>query len=181
MTWVVVVTQPSREEVAERHLKRSGFRVYLPRYKRILRGSRYANGKRIVTRGANGFVFRPLFPGYLFTEFWESFGTPQRDTDKGVAGVLRAEGKPAFVADELVEAIRQGENARRFDDDAPGDELRRELKAGRKPRVRIDTLDTMVGTLISLDEAGRARVLVERLLGSTITMDVSEVSMVANG
>lgn len=53
--WYVVQTQPNGEARAEAHLRRQGFRTYLPRY---LRSRRHARKTQMVPR--------PLFPRYLF-------------------------------------------------------------------------------------------------------------------
>ena len=53
--WLVAQTGPQAEAQADRHLRRQGFSVYLPRYLRLRRHARRQE-----------WVPRPLFPRYLF-------------------------------------------------------------------------------------------------------------------
>lgn len=55
--WYAVYTKTGAENLAEGHLQRQGFRVYLPRYRKERRHAR-----RITL------VKAPLFPRYLFVE-----------------------------------------------------------------------------------------------------------------
>lgn len=98
--WYVVQAQPAREEVAIVNLSKQGFETYLPRYKKVIRHAR-----KSIT------MHKPLFPRYLFirmdieTKPWRSInGTI------GVVGLLCAGDKPASVADQVVDSIRNNED-----------------------------------------------------------------------
>jgi hypothetical protein len=43
--WVVVVCRPALENLAAQSLEAAGFAVYLPRYRRLLRGVRLVGGR----------------------------------------------------------------------------------------------------------------------------------------
>jgi transcription antitermination factor NusG len=177
--WVAVMTKPLSEEVAARSLEGRGWRVYLPRYRRVLRGVRLdAEGGRHRTRGAGEIVLRPLFRGYLFAEveggLWRGI--------VGLPGVLRLvtrrEGEhmvPRVVDEGLIEGVREAERSGEFDE-VRGDGVRSDLKIGAQ--VRVAELDDRVAELVGLDEVGRARVLVE-ILGRRVVARVGVGSLVA--
>jgi len=103
--WVVVLAKPSCEEVAERNLRQSGYRVYLPRYRKLLR----PHGSD--RRGQPS--MRPLFVGYLFVSDWR--GWPEIPIT-GVAGLMRTAGRVVELVDADVRAIRNHEDAGDFDE-----------------------------------------------------------------
>ena len=63
--WVIVETKQSAEEVAERSLRQAGYRVYLPRYRKLL--SPHGRGRQPVTS------MRPLFARVLFVQDWRGW------------------------------------------------------------------------------------------------------------
>jgi transcription antitermination factor NusG len=68
---------------------------------------RYRGGERWLT-------IRPLFLGYTFARaIPEHIGDLQRID--GVSGVLRAEGKPSFVPDAVIDALRRARDGGIFD------------------------------------------------------------------
>jgi transcriptional antiterminator RfaH len=99
--WYVAHTKPGQERMAEGHLQRQGFTVYLP-----LREKKRRVAKRSVVIAA------PLFPGYLFVELdlsvdrWRSVnGT------FGVAYLVGAGDRPSAAPIGVVDAIRAREDA----------------------------------------------------------------------
>jgi transcriptional antiterminator RfaH len=94
--WYVVQTQPNGEARAETHLRRQGFRTYLPRY---LRSRRHARKTQMVPR--------PLFPRYLFVgldlarDRWRSI-----QSTFGVSQIVLAGEKPAPLPNGVMEEIR---------------------------------------------------------------------------
>ena len=99
--WIVAYCQGNSEMRAAANLRRQGFKVYSPRYKKFRRHAR-----KIDT------VIRPLFPRYLFIEFlrastlWRSI----RST-VGVSNVLSAGEKPLFVPSWVIEKLKEEENS----------------------------------------------------------------------
>ena len=166
--WATVITKPLSEAAAEMALQSRGWRVYLPRYRKILRGHR---------RGARGeAVLRPLFPRYLFAEL-----RPQWSGIANVPGVLALVGgmvdgcwRPYLLAAEVIEEIRQREHAGEWDESREGRRL--DLVVGGM--VAIPELDGMLGRLMGLGEDDRARVLIE-ILGRTVPATVRASGLVA--
>lgn len=128
--WVICLAKPSSEELAERNLRQSGYRVYLPRYRKMLRphGSD-RSGKPSM---------RPLFTGYLFVSDWR--GWPEISIN-GIAGVMRVAGRVVELVDADVRAIRNHEDDGDFDE-AP------------TPRSSAKRTDLVVGDGVEFDAMG---------------------------
>jgi transcription antitermination factor NusG len=142
----VVISKPGAEFEAEAALRRRGYRVCLPLFRKRLR--------------AGPHVMRPLFSGYLFTllghaEPWVAIlSTP------GVDGVVRRMGshdEPALLTAELVAAIRAESEAGVFDDGAKLDAVH--AKAGDRVRIADGPFQSFITTLREVDDRGRARAL----------------------
>lgn len=99
--WYVAQTHPRAEPQAIGHLRRQGFEVYLPQYRKTRRHARRLER-----------VKAPLFPGYLFValdvarERWRSI----RST-VGVRGLICEGETPVAVPDGVVDDIRAREDA----------------------------------------------------------------------
>jgi len=101
--WRVVMTNNNAEKTAKANIKPLGFETYLP----------MAISERPATpRRPKADIIRPLLRGYLFVRF-----DTRRDewgelfTTIGIKGLLRAGGVPLSVGDNVVDAIRQREEA----------------------------------------------------------------------
>ena len=98
--WYVVQTHARREDQAVHHLKRQGFKVYLPRYLK----------KRRHARKIDWHPF-PLFPRYLFVSFdlninqWRSI-----HSTVGVSRLIMFGDKPIPVPAGVVEGIQARED-----------------------------------------------------------------------
>jgi hypothetical protein len=168
--WVVVVAKPGGEHIAEASLAGGGWSTYCPRFRRQLKGVRIApDGRRVRTRGAGSIVLRPLFPRYLFARLSEGRWWEMRSAS-GVVSVVMVpdsvprlgerdrENRPALVAPELVEAIRESVERGDFDEPRPlRRDLRRLLDAGENPLVQVNG-HPIIGRLVGLDDHGRATV-----------------------
>lgn len=128
--WVVVLAKPSCEEVAERNLRLAGYRVYLPRYRKLMR----PHGSD--RRGQPS--MRPLFVGYLFVSDWR--GWPDVPIN-GVSGLMRSAGRVVEMVDADVRAIRNHEDAGQFDE-AP------------TPRSSAKRTDLTIGESVEFDAMG---------------------------
>jgi transcriptional antiterminator RfaH len=95
--WYVVNTQPHQEAPAELNLRRQGFEVWLPRFRRARRHARRIDS-----------VLAPLFPSYLFVRLDLSV-QPWRAINGtfGVVRLLCSGDAPLSVPDGLVEQIMQ--------------------------------------------------------------------------
>jgi transcriptional antiterminator RfaH len=147
--WYAVYTQPHAETKALEHLLRQGYSAYLPRYRTRIRHARRCQ-----------MVLRPLFPRYLFAGIdrgvmrWR----PILSTI-GVADVVRAGDEPTPVPSEIVNVIREREEAGGFDRSNPRDSLR----LGELVRVTAGAFEDMVGRLVELRDQDRVVVLLELL------------------
>jgi transcription antitermination factor NusG len=168
MTWCVVATKPAAEFLAEGRLRSGGYRVYLPVYRRVLTGHRACRGENSM---------RPLFSGYLFTQLergdrWLSIlSTP------GVSGIIRdPANNPALMDDATLTQIRSAEVGGTFDQPRIGAKGKRtDLDLGERVRIAHPAGD-LIGTLLELDEAGRAAVLLD-ILGRTTRTSVDAATL----
>lgn len=157
-TWFAVHTQPMAEPKAAEHLTRQGFEVYLPRYSKTRRHARRVDK-----------VIRPLFPRYLFVALdvaamrWRAI----RSTI-GVRDVVRAGEEPLRVAEAVVTALREREDAeglvrlcRRSD-----------LHAGQKLRILTGALCDQVGLFEDISDDERVTILLN-LLGRPVRVRLS--------
>lgn len=158
--WYVVQSQPHKETRAALNLERQGFGVFLPRYQKTIRHARRRH-ERLV----------PLFPRYLFVsldlgrERWRSvFGT------FGVSRLVTEGFWPAPVPDGLVEDMIAAIEALGTVD------LRPALTPGGGVRFLTGPFAETIGTLLDLDDAGRARVLIE-ILGSSREVSASAAAL----
>ncbi len=151
--WYVVNTQPRAESRAKHHLEMQRYRVFCPRYRKIVRHAR-------TTKSA----LAPLFPNYLFVcldlsrDQWRSInGT------RGVVRLLQQDGAPQAVPDGVVENLQAKTRA-----DGTFD-WTSTLEIGGTVRIADGPFAELLGTLEYLDAAGRVRVLLE-LLGRSVSV-----------
>lgn len=121
--WSIVETKCSSEELAERGLRSTGYRVYLPRYRKLL----LPHGR---TR-QSATAMRPLFARLLFVQDWRGWPT---QIVAGVVGLMRitAKGPPAKLIDDDIAKMIAKERAGAFD------EVRYPLGHGITAYVRDD-------------------------------------------
>lgn len=147
--WYAVQTQPHKEAFAAENLERQRFPAFLPRIRKTVR---HARRQRT--------VLAPLFPRYLFVALdlsrdrWRSVnGT------FGVNALVTDGTRPLPVPQGLVEHLMSAA------DHFGALDLSDSLVPGQKVRFLNGPLSDMMGELLALDDAGRARILVE-FLGS---------------
>lgn len=154
--WYVVAAQPGCEDGAEAHLKRQGFDVWMPRQLRSVRHARSRRQKRVA-----------FFPGYMFVSMnverqrWRSInGT------RGVRSLLMQGERPCPCPGGLVEALRAATDANGIFNGMVG------VRPGDAVCVVSGALAQAEGTLVGLDDAGRARVLLRIMHGEVaVTLD----------
>lgn len=152
--WYAVQCQPHRERVAALHLLNQGYFVHLP-----LREKARRHARKIET------VRTPFFPGYLFVNLdvardsWRSVN--------GTVGVVRLvmQGErpvpvPVGIVETLMDAC----------DDNGLLRWRCELTPGQSVRVLTGPFAELVGELEQLSDAGRVRVLLNIMGGSTTVL-----------
>jgi transcriptional antiterminator RfaH len=159
--WYVVHAQPNREKRAAAHLGFQGFRTFLPLHRKTVR---HARQFRVVDA--------PFFPRYLFVRFcterdrWRSIlGTV------GVSRLIMANERPLPVADGLVTEL--------LDRATPGGLLSvpAPLADGQKVRLATGPFAGLVGTLVTLDDKQRVKVLLE-LMGTEIAVTTARSGLI---
>ena len=156
--WHVVSCKPRQEAVAEEHMRRQGFEVYLP---------------RIATRQRRNGAWREgvqaLFPRYIFVRVdrFQQNIAPIRST-RGVVGLVRFGSEPAVMPDAVLAAIHAREVA---GTGLHADPARR-FKAGERINVLDGPLAGLEGIYASDDGEQRAFILME-LLGKMNRVRVS--------
>jgi transcriptional antiterminator RfaH len=151
--WYAVQTLACREAGAAIQLGGQGFRVFLPQF---LKTARHARKIRTVRAS--------LFPGYLFVSL-----DLERDRWRSVNGTINvsrlvmAGDRPLAVPIGIVErliACVDGTGVCRLDGD---------LREGQRVRVTSGPFSELLGRIASLDDRGRARVLLEIMGGTVVT------------
>lgn len=94
-SWFLAQLKPNSANIANRNLKRQGFKTFLP----LEEETRQRNGKFVT-------AIRPMFPGYIFVAFdvargyWRSVNSTQ-----GVTRLVSFGKEPAAVPDELISQL----------------------------------------------------------------------------
>ena len=152
--WFVVYTQPRMEPLAETHLQRQGFEVYLPCYQKRRRHARKVD-----------FVQAPLFPRYIFTAFdadFDNWGVI--NSTRGVVHLLRINAKPAIVPTHTIEAL-QGQ---RDENGLVSVESLSLFKKGQSVRITEGSFTGYTATFEGMDDKQRVQVLLEFLGRPTV-------------
>jgi transcription elongation factor/antiterminator RfaH len=151
--WYAVQTQPHTESQATYHLESQGYRVFCPRYRKIVRHARKTKS-----------ILAPLFPNYLFVrldisrDHWRSVnGT------RGVVRLLMRGETPQPVPNRIVDGLQAQMRADGTIDWMPA------LKIGGDVRIVDGPFAEFLGKLEYFDAAGRVRVLLD-LLGRTVSV-----------
>jgi len=153
--WYVVQTQPFAEVRATTHLRRQGYRVFCPCYRKIIHHAR----RRTI-------ALQPLFPSYLFLQF--DISRDRWRSVNGTRGVVRllAHGEhPNPVPRGVVEPLQAHTGADGALDWAPS------LEVGQIVRVAEGPFAELVGKLKRLDADGRVCVLLD-LLGRSVPVSL---------
>ena len=152
--WYVAQTRARQERLALLNLEAQKFDVFLPQ---ILKTTRHARQHRTI-RAA-------VFPGYLFIRLdpcmnrWRSInGTI------GVARLLTTNDRPAPAPVGVVEALMS------YVDDQGFCRLTRDLVAGQRVSVIKGPFTHLMGEVLSMDDKGRTRVLLEIMGGKVVTL-----------
>lgn len=153
--WYVIYSQPHREFYAQKQLAAQGFQTFLPFYRKTRRHAR-----RLSTVNA------PFFNRYLFVSLdlgrdrWRSiYGT------FGVSSLISNETFPIAVPFGVVESLLG------ISDGSGLINLGNALQVGEHVRVLAGPFADLVGELVRLDGARRARVLLQ-LLGGSVAVSI---------
>jgi transcriptional antiterminator RfaH len=145
--WYVVQTHPNAELRAAEHLRRQGFEVYMPRFRKLRRHARKTES-----------VIRPLFPRYCFVAFDRSAGSWQavRSTI-GVSNLVGGRDGPIPLRDGVMRDLKRREDdSGFFRFDAPP-----RFFPGEKIRFLTGALSACIGLFESMTDHDRVAVLLE--------------------
>lgn len=149
--WVIVMTKSSAEEQAERSLRQAGYRVYLPRYRKMLRGHRVAGW-----RATAALSMRPAFQGYLFVQDWS--GWPLIPINGIVGLMMDGSNTPQTMTTADIDKIRVKEWEGSFDEMPPPAHRkarRDDLKVGAEVEFAFHG-ERIIGVLDGLSNNGKA-------------------------
>jgi transcription antitermination factor NusG len=140
-----------------------------------------SDGRRVRSR-SDTVVQRPLFVGYIFVKLADDQQWSPIAQSRNVERIITAgvDQIPVLLRQEVIDQLREDEKAGLWDETKPRQDLRRLLDKGERPSVAVPELYDVTGQLLELDEQGRARVLLERMLGSVVlTVDGRGLKLVA--
>jgi transcription elongation factor/antiterminator RfaH len=156
--WYAVQALARREKIAQLNIENQNYRTFLPFFWKTVRHARQLRT-----------VQQALFPGYLFVALdtdrdrWRSInGTP------GVARLISNGDLPACVPRHIIEELL------RNTDEKGSVRLNQQFVVGQKVRIVKGPMTDLVGDLLSLDDAGRVRVLLEIMSGKIVVTLNSE-------
>jgi transcription antitermination factor NusG len=155
MRWYALRTLPRQEALAEFHLVRQGFLLFLPR---IIITRRHAH--KIVTKKV------ALFPRYAFVMLdLERHRWRTVNGTLGVEALLLSADRPSPVAVGVIEEILAAADGEGVID------LDRGFTPGSLVRLVSGPFAGALGTLIKLDERGRVELLL-RMINSSVRLKV---------
>lgn len=150
--WFAVQCLARREKFAQKNLENQHYHTFLPFFWKTVRHARQTRN-----------VQQALFPGYLFIQLdldrdrWRSV-----NSTFGVSRLIMSGDRPAVVPRRVVDGLIQhidDKGAVRLDDG---------LKAGQKIKIVSGPMTDLIGELLSLDDNGRVRVLLDIMSGKII-------------
>lgn len=150
--WIVVNSQPNREQVAIHNLARQDYVTYCPM---IMRRIRHAGSTRHLPR--------PLFPGYIFVNLDPEMGRWRSILSTiGVRSLVRFGDRPATLESTFVQALHEREQ--------DGVIVRPEIvrpeepyRVGQKVRMNGGPFDGTIATILAVGEKQRLLVLLDIL------------------
>jgi transcriptional antiterminator RfaH len=165
ITWCVAHTQPLKELVAKHHLLDQGYKVYLPRFKKIIRHARKVEEK-----------LAPLFPRYIFVGMdLESARWRSVNGTRGVSHLLMSNDlNPAKIPTPIIDDLRDQEIGEGIVSVAS---LARFVK-GEKVRILDGALKDQMAIFESMDDTSRVQLLL-RFMGKDMKMTLPNHSVEA--
>ena len=157
--WYAINSKHRNEDLAEQHLARQGFEVYLPKIQAPRK-----------LRGVKRMVIAPLFPRYLFVKVsLETENTAPIRSTRGVTGFVRLGGFPKQVPSEIVDQLKS------LEDDSAGMRIIRPEKFLKGDKVKIMSGPFAGNEGIFQAASGEARVIILlNLLGKIAPTKLSE-------
>lgn len=161
--WYVAQTQVQSEAKAGTNLAQQGFEVYVPRYLRTVRHARRMS-----------VVKAPLFPSYIFvridmeTQRWRAI-----NSTIGVKRLVGHDGKPTQIAADVVEGLKEHEQADGFLS-VVSPAVR--FKTGDAVRILRGAFDSCRGIFQARTDNERVEILLE-MLGRKVRV-VTDVQLI---
>ncbi len=156
--WYVIYTRSRHEKRIAQHLQRKEVECYLPLYQAV---HRWKDRKATVQL--------PLFPGYVFVHL----ALPDRLKVLELPGVVRFVcfgGRPQPLAEDQLERLRRGLDARLCIEPHPF------LKVGRRVRIRRGPLEGAEGILLRKKDQLRFVLSLDLLMRSVaVEVDAADV------
>jgi transcriptional antiterminator RfaH len=159
--WAAINTHANQERTALANLARQAYHAYCPQ---IMKRVRHARQVRE--------VMRPMFPGYVFVAYQPGL-TPWRPilSTFGVRALVRCGNDISTLDDAFVRELK----AREVD----GTILRPEphYRVGQQVRITGGALDSLVATIVEMDERDRLVVLMDLLNSKVrVKLDAADVA-----
>lgn len=132
--WAIVQIRSGSEEAAEKRFRQSGYRPYLPHYRKLI--SPHGRNRKPTP------VMRPVFTGLLFVQDWR--GWPILAIPGSMGLMPASGGRKAQLSDDDVAKMQAKERAEEFD------------KGLRPPTNGIMTRDDLaIGDTVEFEISGR--------------------------
>lgn len=151
-SWYVVQCLARRERYAQQNLSLQYFQTFYPFYFKTVRHARKTRT-----------VQQALFPGYLFVQLdlnkdrWRSINGTH-----GVSRLIMNGERPSVVPSGIVDNLIE------HTDQKGGVRLDDGLKVGQKVKIVSGPMNELIGELLTLDDSGRVRVLLEIMSGKIV-------------
>jgi len=147
LSWYVIQTKPTAEEIVRQHLANARLVTFLPKIRQMVRGQRRSSSR-----------IKPLFPSYLFVQL--DLADPSRYRmvryTRGVRKILGDGALPTAVPNEMIDIIRERV------DGSGVIEQSITMKKGDEVKIRSGVFRDLVGILERpVSSAGRVRVLLQ--------------------
>ena len=154
MKWYLIQTKPNRYKLAEEHLLRQGYNVFLPLMKKTSKkGVKFVNN------------LIPLFPGYLFLgSKLENIPWKSINATRGVSKAITLDGQYRSIRYEIIKGIKS-----RCDQN---DILKsmEHIKASDRARIESGPFADFICSVEKIDDRNRAWVLIDLLQQQTYTI-----------
>jgi transcription elongation factor/antiterminator RfaH len=159
--WYAIHTISKQEDRAHCNLQDMGVETFAPKIKH-----------RSYNRRANarGYIAKCLFPGYIFARFNPTHQLHKVRFTRGVHSVLKADGKPISIEDEIIGAIQSRIDPDGFvkfnDEFKPGEKIvitsglfrgmagvfERKLKDSERVVILLNTIGYQANVTLDLDQ-----------------------------
>jgi transcriptional antiterminator NusG len=161
--WYLLRLHPNFDLKAERQLHERGISAYVPKEKRIVKGSWNRRISRTV----------PMFPGAMFVPDFDADIAKLKNAADGVGGFVK------YCGEALTVSLRTMAEVRRFEAKRNGLPEERKFRIGQKVRIVGGPFDLLEGKIERMESRYRISVLIEFLCTSTrMQIDEDEIEAV---